>query len=70
MGLISAKTCQGCKFSEKNTDNSFHCRRFPPQTTPVPVQTPRGPNMQWMAGFPNVLPDWSCGEYVSKILAA
>lgn len=60
---------------------AYVCRRYPPQLQFLIVPRPAGgqlmvqaqpqmiPVEEQRSGFPSVVGDWSCGEFVPKILS-
>lgn len=70
--LITPNTCQTCPFKftiTAGTSRQMMCRRFPPVPFPInnPMFGPSHPEHQPILGyqstFPNVQPDWWCGEH-------
>src|SRR5579863_8173014 len=63
VSLIGAKSCNSCEFKLRipQQPKILMCRRYPPQVVTMPLP----PSGQWgINGFyPQVNPEWPCGEY-------
>lgn len=65
-GLIGAKSCRSCEYRLKaqGEPDVLMCRRYPPQVIGVVIPTSSGVQTAVNAFYPQVNPEWPCGEYV------
>jgi hypothetical protein len=71
--LIGAKSCRSCEHRLKapgQQNGLIMCRRYPPTPLAVQVVTEHGPQWAVNAFYPQVNPDWPCGEYSRSALNA
>jgi hypothetical protein len=69
--LLQAKSCRTCKFSEALPTGALECRHGPPIGGPVVVPVKQGVlQVQMHCGFPSVLPDQFCYQYVPRLAIA
>ena len=65
--IIGAKSCRSCEYMfrpEGAPKEMMMCRRYPPTVVAMPVPDPRANGAWGINGFyPQVNPDWPCGEY-------
>lgn len=78
---MSEQDCKRCRHSMKmEVDNvkRYYCKRYPPTAQVVIVPRRHGnvlqgeqivPVEETRSMFPNVVPEWTCGEWAPKIEA-
>lgn len=75
------QTCIKCRYSSpKERPNDLGCRRYPPHGYTIVVikplsvvaanargEVPMGPVEEKRSIYPNVRPDWTCGEFAPEL---
>jgi hypothetical protein len=65
MTAQQGERCEDCYYIEKseNEVNQFFCKRMPPISVPIPMNSPQGPSLGLHSVSPTVHPDNWCGEF-------